>query len=384
LICAHAAAGAALEHDVNIRSDNDSGAGRTHGGANAWIAATRSIPTRARVVDDRRDGDQIHQTFDKGFMSLSSVFSRIAVVVIALGGCVPAARVASPVSSPVVGDPGFRIVAPDARTGITWAQMIDRLARADVVFFGEQHDDPETHRAETAVLESLGRVGRPVVLSLEMFERDVQPVLDDYLAGRVSEADFLARSRPWPRYASDYRPLVELAKARGWPVIAANVPRPLASAVGRKALAALDTLSPAERRFAARDNVCPADDYRARFMEQMQGHGAGGASAPSTDTLPTAMAERFYLAQCVKDEAMAESIVEARRRAPRNAIVVHFNGSFHSDFAQGTVERVRRREPRWALAVVTAIPARDPAVMPIAPQSGRADVVIVTRAPSGR
>lgn len=308
---------------------------------------------------------------------------RISILapVLVIAACAPSAAVVSPIPSPA---PGFRIVAPDTREEMTYGQMIERLAHADVVFFGEQHDDPETHRAEAAVLEGLGRTGRPVVLSLEMFERDVQPVLDDYLAGRVSEADFLARSRPWPRYATDYRPLVELAKARGWRVIAANVPRPLASAVGRKGLAALDTLSPAERPYAARDNACPNDDYHARFMEQMQGHGAGAGPAPAPgDTLPTATAERFYLAQCVKDEAMAESIVEARRRAPRNAIVVHFNGAFHSDFAQGTVDRVRRRKPGWKLAVVTAVPVRDPAVVPVAPQSGRADVVIFTRAASG-
>ena len=309
----------------------------------------------------------------------------------ALAACVPASRGRSAPSS--VGDGGIvrhgsqdgvRIVAPAARAEIDYAEMLDGLGRADVVFFGEQHDDPETHRAEAVLLQGLGALGRPVVLSLEMFERDVQGVLDDYLAGRVSESDFLARSRPWPRYATDYRPLVEIAKQRGWPVIAANVPRPMASAVGRRGMAALDTLTPAERLYAARDNACPMDDYHARFMESMQGHGAGATSAPAaSDTLPTAMAERFYLAQCVKDETMAESIVAARRRAPRNAIVLHVTGAFHSDYFQGTVERVRRREPGWRLAVVTAVPVRDPFVAPIAPQGGRADVVIFVRNPNG-
>ena len=123
---------------------------------------------------------------------------------------------------------------------------------ADVVFVGEQHDDPETHFAEFALLEGIGRQRHRVVLSLEMFERDVQPMLDDYLAGRMSEADFLAKSRPWDRYATDYRALVMLARARGWPVIASNVPRPIASAVSRKGLAALDTLPPTSRAWAAR------------------------------------------------------------------------------------------------------------------------------------
>ena len=208
----------------------------------------------------------------------ASAFVRLALLgTVALGACMPPSRLPDPGAggSGATAEGRFRIVAPGERTELAYPQMIDRLADADVVFFGEQHDDPETHRAEAMVLESLGRVGRPVVLSLEMFERDVQPALDDYLAGRISEADLLSRSRPWPRYATDYRPLVELAKARGWPVVAANVPRPLASAVGRKGMAALDTLSSAERLHAARDNLCPADDYHARFMEQMQGHGAG-------------------------------------------------------------------------------------------------------------
>ena len=300
-------------------------------------------------------------------------------VAVTVAGCTRPAAVSSTTPASVS---GFRIVEPETRLEMTFGGMIDRLARADVIFFGEQHDDPETHRAEAAVLEALGRTGRPVVLSLEMFERDVQPVLDEYLAGRVSEPDFLARSRPWPNHATDYRPLVELAKSRGWPVIAANIPRPIASAVGRKGLGALDTLSAAERLYAARENRCPTDDYHARFMEQMQGHG--GAAASAGDTLPTAAAERFYLAQCVKDEAMAESIVDARRRAPRNAIVLHVTGAFHSDYGQGTVERVLRRAPGWKLAVVTAVPAGNPATVPIAPLSGRAHVVIFTRAPAGR
>ena len=299
---------------------------------------------------------------------------------LAVGACATAAVAPAPAPTSV-GSSGTRIVLPATRAAITHDRMIEHVARADVVFFGEQHGDPETHRAETAILDALGRTGRPLILSLEMFERDVQRVVDDYLAGRVSEADFLARSRPWPRYATDYRPLVELAKARGWPIIAANVPRPVASAVARGGLGALDTLSAANRVHAARTLSCPADDYRARFLEEMRGHvpASGSAVESSGDSLPTAAAERFYVSQCVKDETMAESIVDALRRAPRNAIVLHVNGAFHSDYAQGTVERVRRRVPDRALVVISAIPARDPAVAPVAPHTGRADIVVFTR-----
>src|SRR5829696_6041722 len=145
----------------------------------------------------------------------------------------------------------------DSRAGrwVAWGAMADSLARHDVVVVGEQHDDPATHRAEALLLDAIGRRRTRVMVSLEMFERDVQPLLDDYGVGRATEADFLARSRPWPNYAADYRPLVDHARARRWPVVAANVPRPLASAVARGGMAALDTFP--QRLFAPERRCAP-------------------------------------------------------------------------------------------------------------------------------
>ena len=282
------------------------------------------------------------------------------------------------VTAPVI-VPGVRVVDVSSGRDIDFAEMVERLDDADVVFFGENHDDPETHRVEFGLLDALGRSDRSLILSLEMFERDAQPLLNEYLAGRISESDFLAKSRPWDRYITDYRPMVELAKAKGWRVIASNIPRPMASAVGRKALAALDTLTPAERAWAARDIKCPEDAYRARFMETMRGHGSGGAAPAAADTLPTAAASRFYLAQCIKDETMAESIVESRNGAPPDVPVVHYDGAFHSDFRQGTVDRVKRRAPNLRLAVITAVPVLDPSAATLADHKDRADFIIFTK-----
>jgi len=222
-----------------------------------------------------------------------------------------------------------------------------KAAKAEVVFFGEQHNDGNAHRLQRALLESVARRRSDVILSLEMFERDAQPVLDDYLAGRIDEAAFLKASRPWPNYAVDYRPLVEFAKAKGWKVIAANVPRPVASAVSRSGLAAIAALPTTERPWAAADFWCPQDDYFTRFGASMGGHGP---------TTPEGML-KFYEAQCVKDETMAESIVQARAAA-NGALVIHMNGSFHSDFRDGTAERVTRRGVKNVL-VISAMPVPD-------------------------
>jgi uncharacterized iron-regulated protein len=235
--------------------------------------------------------------------------------------------------------------------------VLAEVAKQDLVFLGEQHDDPGTHRLERAALEGIGRRHPQVVLSLEMFERDVQGQVDSYLAGKTDEAEFLKTARPWPKYMTDYRPLVEFAKAKGWPVVAANVPRRLASLVGRKGLKAVDSLSAADRSFIAAELVCPSDKYFDRFKESMgdmSGHGQSKISADSA----AAMVTRFYEAQCVKDETMAEAIAAARTKYPA-AVIVHVNGAFHSEYGQGTVNRVARRVPGVKIGLVEFVPVVD-------------------------
>lgn len=226
-------------------------------------------------------------------------------------------------------------------------------AKSDVVFVGEQHDDGGTHRMELALLDAIGRRRSDVVVALEMFERDVQVVLDSYLAGTITEDAFLKASRPWPNYANDYRPLVEYAKARGWKVIAGNVPRKIASGVFSKGLASVQQLPDSSRRWAATDFNCPNDKYAERVAATLKDHPG---PAPSAEEMKR-MGELIYQSQCVKDETMAESIVRARGNG--SPLVIHYNGAFHSDYGQGTAERVRRRLPKAKVLVVSAIPVAD-------------------------
>ena len=233
--------------------------------------------------------------------------------------------------------------------------MAAQLAKADVVFVGEQHDDPNTHRLELAILESLARRGRRTVVSLEMFERDVQEPLEHFLMGHMDETEFLKSSRPWPRYATDYKPLVDLAVSREWPVVAANVPRPIASEVAKGGLDVLKNKSESDRRLFAADLKCPAEgEYFRRFGEAMGSHPAADASGDEARrTL-----ERYYASQCLKDETMAESIAQtfAATRGAGAPVIVHYNGSFHSDYRLGTAERTVRRLPAAKVIVITVRP----------------------------
>jgi uncharacterized iron-regulated protein len=248
--------------------------------------------------------------------------------------------------------------------------MLSDLAKADVVFIGEQHDDPNTHRLERALLEGLARrrgaSGASVVVALEMFERDVQPVLDEYLAGKITEEEFLKQSRPWPRYATDYRPIIEFARAHSWRIIASNTPRRYASQVAKSGLAELEKLPASERGFIAREINCPMDDYYKRFIEAMGGHPGAPAqkSNDQTETKPQgldpAMMEKIYHAQCLKDETMGESIADVYlNAADPKPLIVHYNGAFHSDYRLGTAARAQSRLPKAKIRIVTVIPVEN-------------------------
>src|SRR5690606_5841722 len=161
-------------------------------------------------------------------------------------------------------------------------RLLDALAAADVVFCGETHLDEVTHRVELFLYEGLlqRREGK-VVLALEMFATDAQPVLDEYVQGRCDEASFLARSRPWSNYRTGYRPLVERARRDRLPVVAANAPAALTRRVASGGAAAFAALDEAERNLLPLRLLPTSEAYWKRVARATRGHvGAGGATDP--------------------------------------------------------------------------------------------------------
>ena len=239
----------------------------------------------------------------------------------------------------------------DTRTGkaVTQTVLLDRLAAADVVFVGEQHTDPAAHAFELQMLTALHtRVGKRLTLGMEMFERDVQPTLDDYTQGKITEAAFLKASRPWSNYAADYRPLTEFARAHSVPVLASNVPQPLATAVGRRGLSALAEFPAGQY---AENVQTPHDGAFQRFQAVMQDMGGHGSMTMDAVTI-----SRFYDAQCLRDATMADSITKRQQAAP-NTLLLHINGQFHSDYGDGIPRRVLWQCPLTRVVIVSVLSA---------------------------
>jgi uncharacterized iron-regulated protein len=256
---------------------------------------------------------------------------------------------------------------------VDFETLAARAAGYDVVFFGERHGHTPTHRMQHALLEALARRGG-ATLSMEMFERDVADIVAGYAAGEVEHSAFIAESRPWPRFFSDYHALVEEARNRNWQVIAANVPREIAAFVAREGLDALDELEPARRAAAAAELHCPDDAYRARFVEEMNRHPVATGEYDDAAELRN---QRYYESQCLKDETMAEAIFEALQRGATRPIV-HVTGAFHSDHGDGIPVRLRRRSPDVTILTLTSVPVTDLDTADPSPHVRRADYLLFT------
>lgn len=240
----------------------------------------------------------------------------------------------------------FRIF--DAKgNAATFDDIIKASEKTDAVFLGEQHDDVTAHALQMqifkAVFEKYGKEKR-VALSLEMFERDVQVVLDEYLKGYISETHFLSSSRAWGNYKTDYRPLVEFARENKLDVIAANAPRRYVNMVSRLGRDSLNQLSAdAKKWLAPLPYAEPSEAYAKKFLALM---GAMSDSATPNQHNP------MLASQSLWDATMAFSISEYLKQN-KNSLIVHLNGSFHTENRLGTIDHLLKYNPKARVLVVS-------------------------------
>ncbi len=245
----------------------------------------------------------------------------------------------------------YQLVDHDLKA-LDLAQVVRELQDADVVFIGEFHGNQASHLLQMKMLAGLHfenrKAGRETVLSLEMFNRDQQAILDDYLSNKIGERYLMEETPTWKNYAGSYRPLIEYAKQHELSVVAANAAADAIRCIGRFGESYLDRLAVKERQFLALNPFIDIADYEEKFFGLM---GSSGH-------MPKNAMRRSYLAQLARDNTMAESIDKALKKQP-GAQVVHLNGSFHSEGHLGTVGAFQKRQPALKLVVITPVRRED-------------------------
>jgi len=268
-----------------------------------------------------------------------------------------------------IGEQHYRIYRGDG-TAATMDELVKAVGAAEVAFIGEFHHDRVAHYLEEQLLRKTW--DERLALSLEMFERDVQCVLDEYLAGLITEKNLITDGRAWRNYPSDYRPLVEFAKEKRMPVIAANAPKRYVDRVSRLGAESLDQIEHEGRRFLPPLPYAKASAaYAAKFASLMKEH-VGSDHSPSQEQVGHSLE-----AQNLWDASMAYSIMEFMTTHPGSR-VLQVNGGFHTSERLGTVEHLLRYLPQTKTLVVAIVPDSGFPAFDADSMKGQGDFVIVT------
>lgn len=220
-----------------------------------------------------------------------------------------------------------------------YKNLIKEASKADIVFFGEQHNNSIAHWLQLRLTKDLyDKKKDDLILGAEMFETDNQLLMDEYLSGLIREKNFEDEAKLWKNYKTDYKPLVEFAKEHKLQFIATNVPRRYASLVHKKGFEGLEKLNP-----EAKELIPPLPikydpelkGYKA-MLEGMEGH--------ASLNLPKA--------QALKDATMAHNILKNWKSGKT---FIHYNGTYHSNNYEGIVWYLKQGKPNLKILTIATV-----------------------------
>ena len=223
----------------------------------------------------------------------------------------------------------------------SYEKLLKAGEKADVVLFGEYHDNSVVHWLQLEFTKDLAEK-KDLVLGAEMLEADNQTQVNQYLKGEINQKQMDSSARLWKNYKTDYKPLVDFAKEKKFSFIATNVPRRYASLVFKKDLVALDSLSAQEKSWIA---PLPIEfDINLPGYKSMMGMQGGHAG------------EKMPKAQAIKDATMAYFINKNRKE---NSVFIHYNGTYHSDNFEGINWYLRKLDAGIKIVTIATVEQKD-------------------------
>lgn len=212
----------------------------------------------------------------------------------------------------------------------------------ELILFGELHNSAVVHWLQLKLSQDMLAADSSLVFGAEMFETDDQLLLNEYLAGTITQQQLEAEGKMWNNFKNDYKPLLDLAKAANRPFVATNIPRRYASLVNRGGLESLDALASDAKIFIAPlpievDLSLPGYTW---MMETMGAHAPGGD------------ASRIAKAQAVKDATMAHFILLNHTAGSK---FIHYHGTFHSNNFEGIYWYLKQTNPDLRILTIASV-----------------------------
>lgn len=301
-------------------------------------------------------------------MSLSMRTACVLALLLVTG---PASVVASPSVAPATscGQQGDWIIPQEGQaSSADPTRLLAELAQRQVVLLGERHDSAEDHRWQLHTLARLQAHQPKLAIALEMLPRRLQGVLDRWVAGELSEAEFLTQvewRQVWGFDPALYLPLFHFARMHRLPLLAVNVERSLVDSVGREGWQQV----PQARREGV-DIPAPPSPAYVEELRQIYAHH------PERSQEPEAFA-RFVEAQTVWDRAMAQGMADYLRAQP-DALVVGILGAGHVRRGHGVAHQLKD----LGVERVAGLMTWDTQHGCLGMQAGLADAIFLERPPA--
>ncbi len=222
-----------------------------------------------------------------------------------------------------------------------FASMLNEIVDADIILFGELHDNPIAHWLQLELTKAVyDHKDGNITLGAEMFESDNQLVINEYLGAFYETDKFEKDCRLWPNYTTDYKPLLEFAKSNKIPFIATNIPRRYASMVFKNGFEALEKLSDEAKTYLPPLPI-PYDAELPAYKAMMQ---MGGGPMRSNENFPKA--------QAIKDATMAYFILKYFQKGN---CFIHYHGAYHSDNYQGIYWYLHQENPQLKICTISTV-----------------------------
>ncbi len=215
--------------------------------------------------------------------------------------------------------------------------IFKELSKVNVVYLGEIHDQIEDHQAQLQIIQNIYQTREKIAIAFEMFQLPYQQVLDEYLAGQITESELIKKSEYKERWGFPfeyYAPILRFAKQNKIPILAINTPKEITKQVAKKGL---ESLTLEQQIYIPPKSEIKTDNlaYKKLIEDVFKQHLQGGHNKSIN-------IDRFFLTQVLWDETMAETIAEFIKVNPDYQVIV-LAGQGHIIYGYGIPSRVQRR-----------------------------------------
>jgi uncharacterized iron-regulated protein len=221
------------------------------------------------------------------------------------------------------------IISAQTGSSVTFEEFLQDISKHKIIYVGEKHANRVHHKIQLKIIQSVFQNHRNMAIGMEMFDHSYQDVLDLWSAGKLDKETFLRKVHWYANWRYDfslYKDTLEFIKENRIKLVALNVPFHIPPKIR---VGGVENLADDEKEYLPKE-IDTSNAAHKKYIKGVFGQHHFKGRVVFDD---------FYMAQCVWDEIMAESI--ALNLKDDTMVVLVGNG--HIRFKYGIPDRTFRR-----------------------------------------